>query len=30
MNKYNNVWDCQVSQFEDPQDINKYYIHKNC
>ena len=28
MNKYNNVWDCQVSQFEDPQDINKYYIHK--
>ena len=28
MYKYNDVWDCQVSQFEDPQDINKYYIYK--
>jgi len=28
MYKYNDVWDCQVSQFEDPQDINKYCIHK--
>lgn len=28
MYKYNDVWDCQVSQFEDPQDINKYWICK--
>ena len=28
MYKYNDVWDCQVSQFEDPQDINKYWIYK--
>lgn len=28
MHKYNDVWDCQVSQFEDPQDINKYWIYK--
>lgn len=28
MYKYNDVWDCQVSQFENLQDINKYYICK--
>lgn len=28
MYKYNDVWDCQVSQFEDPQNINEYYINK--
>ena len=30
MYEYNDVWGCQVSQFEDPQNINKYYICKIC